>query len=132
MHFIIYKFTVESKEEKGVSTFQEVERLWTKVDLLRNFTYVNFVCFLRYVTLLSLKDSLEQILRSYHPSDFSLLIVSYHAAKREKNSFPESYDLSLHNFEPQSGQNCPFGLKDSFLGDFAPVIFIYLFNPIIL
>ena len=56
----------------------------------------------------------EGFFGKFHLSDFYLLVVSYHAAKFEKNPFRKSGDISLHNFGPQLGPKWPFSSKEDF------------------
>ena len=55
----------------------------------------------------------------FHWGNFSLLVGPYHAAKSEKKSLEQILDISWHNFGPQSDQNCLFGPKEEFSGNFS-------------
>ena len=37
----------------------------------------------------------------------------------KRNPWSRSCDISLHNFGPQSGQNCPVGPKEEFVINFS-------------
>ena len=43
-----------------------------------------------------------------------------------KNSLRGSCNIKLHSFEPHLDKNCSFSLKENFLTNFTPVIFLYL------
>ena len=62
-------------------------------------------------------------------NDFCLLIVSYHTTVWKIIRLNRSWDRDLHNFGPQLGQNCPFGLREEFLANYTSMFFIYLFKP---
>ena len=74
----------------------------------------------------------RQYFGKFQVNDFYLLTVHCHGTKFEKNSWSRSWDVSLHNFGLQSGQNYPFGINQDFLGNFTWVIFIYLLSHIML
>ena len=63
-----------------------------------------------------LSGTKEKFLGNFTQMILYLLIVPYHAAKFEKNPLQGSCDISLHNFVPQSSQNCTFGPKENVLG----------------
>ena len=55
-------------------------------------------------------------MQEFHLNYFYHFIVAYHAAKFENTPTRGSWDKG---FGPQLDQNCPFGPKEDFLGNFT-------------
>ena len=52
-------------------------------------------------------------------NDAYLWIAGYHAPRFWKKLYNVSWGISLHDLGPQPGQNCPFGQKANFWGNFS-------------
>ena len=60
--------------------------------------------------MLKYSDRKEDFFWKFHFSDSYLFIAAY---------YTPDFDISLHNFGPQSTQNCPFCRKEDFGGNFT-------------
>ena len=59
----------------------------------------------------------EDFFWKFHFRDSYLFIAAY---------YTPDFDISLHNFGPQSTQNCPFRPKENFWGNFTYINSSYL------